>query len=156
MSEANGGINRRVRAILLSRGGCLLLVKRVRPGGEPYYVTPGGGVEATDRSAEDAVRREVREEIGAEVALVGEALRLQHSTEGRTTHETYFVCRLQHIDLGAKRGPEFDDEARGQYFLEELPLMPSVLTELPIRPDELKTYLMSHYSDLFALASAVC
>ena len=56
---------RSARAILLD-GDDLLLIKRTRPGQEPYWVSIGGGVEPEDATLEDAVRREVLEEIGAD------------------------------------------------------------------------------------------
>ncbi|WP_344592276.1 NUDIX domain-containing protein [Actinomadura vinacea] len=38
----------RVRALLLTSTGTLLLIKRTKPGQTPYWVLPGGGVEADD------------------------------------------------------------------------------------------------------------
>jgi ADP-ribose pyrophosphatase YjhB (NUDIX family) len=36
----------RVRALLVTPGHDLLAIKRMRPGQAPYWVLPGGGVEA--------------------------------------------------------------------------------------------------------------
>ena len=44
----------------------LILIKRTKPGKEPYWITPGGGVEPdVDRTVVDALHREVAEELGA-------------------------------------------------------------------------------------------
>ena len=40
-----------------------------KPYGE-YYVFPGGGLEETDASLEDGVRREIKEEFGIEVRVI--------------------------------------------------------------------------------------
>jgi 8-oxo-dGTP pyrophosphatase MutT (NUDIX family) len=47
-------MRRSARAILLD-GPDLLLIKRTRPGEEPYWVTIGGGVEPEDATLEEAV-----------------------------------------------------------------------------------------------------
>lgn len=60
-------IKRNARAILLD-GDELVLIKRTKPGREPYWVTVGGGVEADDASIEDALHREVFEELGGELS----------------------------------------------------------------------------------------
>jgi 8-oxo-dGTP pyrophosphatase MutT (NUDIX family) len=57
-----------VRAqVVLLRGDCVLLARHVRAEG-PYWVLPGGSVEAGE-TPEDAAVREVREETGLDVEL---------------------------------------------------------------------------------------
>jgi 8-oxo-dGTP pyrophosphatase MutT (NUDIX family) len=56
-------VKRSARVILLD-GDELVLIKRTKPGREPYWVTVGGGVEADDESIEAALQREVFEELG--------------------------------------------------------------------------------------------
>jgi 8-oxo-dGTP pyrophosphatase MutT (NUDIX family) len=51
----------RVRALLITPDGGLLTIRRVRPGQDPYWVLPGGGVEDGE-TAEAAALRELREE----------------------------------------------------------------------------------------------
>ena len=57
-------LRKRATAVIL-KDGKILLIKRVKPGQE-YYTFPGGGVEAGE-SFEDAVRREVKEELCLDV-----------------------------------------------------------------------------------------
>ena len=54
----------RVRALLVTPDHDLLTIKRIRPGRDPYWVLPGGGVEAGE-DLETALARELREEIAA-------------------------------------------------------------------------------------------
>ena len=54
----------RVRALLVTPDHDLLTIKRIRPGQAPYWVLPGGGVEAGE-DLETALARELREEIAA-------------------------------------------------------------------------------------------
>jgi 8-oxo-dGTP pyrophosphatase MutT (NUDIX family) len=60
----------RVRALLATRDGDLLLIRRERPGVAVYWVAPGGHVEPGDGSLENALRREIREELAATVDIV--------------------------------------------------------------------------------------
>lgn len=45
-----------------------MLIKRTKPGQEPYWTAPGGDVEDSDSSIEAALYRELSEELGAEAA----------------------------------------------------------------------------------------
>ena len=57
----------RVRALLITPVGDLLTVRRVSPGQDPYWVLPGGGVEAGE-DLESALARELHEEIAGRPA----------------------------------------------------------------------------------------
>ena len=54
----------RVRTLLVTSGHDLLAIKRIRPGQDPYWVMPGGGVESGE-DLETALAPELREEIAA-------------------------------------------------------------------------------------------
>jgi 8-oxo-dGTP pyrophosphatase MutT (NUDIX family) len=58
----------RVRALLTTPDGDLLTIQRVRPGQDPYWVLPGGGVEDGE-DQETALARELQEEIAATADL---------------------------------------------------------------------------------------
>ena len=49
----------RVRALLVTSGHYLLAVQQIRPGQDPYWVLPGGGVEAGE-DLETALARELQ------------------------------------------------------------------------------------------------
>jgi 8-oxo-dGTP pyrophosphatase MutT (NUDIX family) len=48
---------RSARAIAIDDEGRLVLIKRSKPGQEPYWTTAGGGVEDSDASIEAAMHR---------------------------------------------------------------------------------------------------
>ena len=57
-------VKRTARAVLLD-GDDLILIKRTKPGVDPYWLTPGGGVEPEDATVVEALHRELDEELGA-------------------------------------------------------------------------------------------
>lgn len=57
------------RALVLTKENKILFIKRIKIGQEPYYVTPGGGIEENENSLE-ALKRELLEETGSQVAEI--------------------------------------------------------------------------------------
>jgi 8-oxo-dGTP pyrophosphatase MutT (NUDIX family) len=76
------------------RDGAVLLVRCAMPGEPPFWVLPGGGREPGE-SDEEAVAREVREELGVAVA-VGRVLDdvPADPPDGTYTRWRTFACRL--------------------------------------------------------------
>lgn len=72
--RAGGTVAKRraARAIVTDDEARLVLIKRTKPGQQPYWTTPGGGVEDSDPSIEAALHRELHEELGAEVVGVSQ------------------------------------------------------------------------------------
>lgn len=151
----SGPINQRVRAILLTQHGTLLFIKRVKPGGTPYWVAPGGGVEAYDHHLVDALYRELCEELGATVEVLQTGFVLEHEKAGKNLEEHFFICRLVDYDLGLRNGPEFDDPTRGEYLPVEVPLEVEALLALNMKTVELQTWLIAHLDHLRWIAEAV-
>lgn len=60
----------RVRGLLITPGHEFLVIKRIRPGQDPYWVLPGGGVE-NGEELEIALARELHEEIAATADVRG-------------------------------------------------------------------------------------
>lgn len=133
-----------VRALLRDADGALVLIRRERAGRDPYWVTPGGGVESDDVSLEDALRRELREELGAEVTLGGIVGSWEH--DGVTTY--LFAATLVSMDLSRRHGPELDDPdpARGTYEVVRVPATREALEAINLVPEEVQTTL---YHTLF-------
>ncbi|MFF3542012.1 NUDIX domain-containing protein [Streptomyces platensis] len=127
-------MKQRVRAILITPDNTVLLMKRIRPGIDPYWVIVGGGVEDSDASREDALLREVREEIAGEAEIV----RLLHQLENPKGETEYFyLAHITHWNFDDKTGPEFQRDDRGEYLLDEIPLTTEALTEVNLLPEEI-------------------
>jgi ADP-ribose pyrophosphatase YjhB (NUDIX family) len=92
-------------------GGLLVdgwgLVNRpTKDGQPPYWTAPGGGVEPTDASVEEAMRRELHEEIGANVSAAQQVfLTSSPAGDAGVTVQYLFVCRLECLDVGVGPGP---------------------------------------------------
>ncbi|MEY9846113.1 ADP-ribose pyrophosphatase YjhB (NUDIX family) [Streptacidiphilus sp. BW17] len=136
-------IKRSARAILLD-GDHLVLIKRTRPGRDPYWVTVGGGVEEADASIEDALHREVYEELGGTIdgpQLV--YLITDHLADGISVQHI-FAARLASIDLDARTGTEFHRPERGGYEVVRVPFAPDAVRAVNLMPPQLAEYLIAN------------
>ncbi|MGE0830015.1 MAG: NUDIX domain-containing protein [Hyphomonadaceae bacterium] len=104
---------RAVRALLLTSEGEILLM-RIRPlyGRSRFWIAPGGGLEAGE-GAEDALRRELREELGLQDFEMGPLVWRRHHTftwgdRRISQHEEYYVVRVQRFE------PSMSDEEEAQ------------------------------------------
>ncbi|MFW5691541.1 MAG: NUDIX domain-containing protein [Chloroflexota bacterium] len=145
-------IIQRVRAILLTRGGRVLFIKRVKPGREPYWVAPGGGVEDHDESLQQTLARELMEELGATADVLRPAFVLNHEKAGKNLEEHFFLCRLNSLDLRLRSGPEFNNPERGLYLPDYVHLASDSLRQINIKTDELRIWLLHNLPALKRLA----
>ncbi|MFD7626553.1 NUDIX domain-containing protein [Streptomyces sp. NPDC059851] len=142
-------MKQRVRAVLITPKDTTLLMKRVRPGSDPYWVIVGGGVEETDATREDALLREVREEIAGDAEII----RLLHEMENaKGEKELFYLARVRTWNFANRTGPEFARDDRGEYILEEIPLTTEAITNLNLLPEEISTVLRDaiEHGDLLA------
>lgn len=138
-------INQRVRAILLTGDGSVLLIKRVKPDrSAPYWVAPGGGVEWTDYDLIAALERELYEELGAAATVLATAFVLEHEKAGKQLEEHFFVCLLHDFDLSKRYGPEFSDPTRGEFIPEFVPLDKAPLDDIRFKTPELRDWMRRH------------
>lgn len=86
------------RAIIFLEGK-ILLIHRKRDGKE-YWVTPGGGVEEGE-TLEEAVKREVREEIGIDVEVGREVLRVTNHVYDEDNEQHFFACTYVSGEIGS-------------------------------------------------------
>ncbi|MFK0297242.1 NUDIX domain-containing protein [Streptomyces sp. NPDC090442] len=131
-------MKQRVRAVLITPDNTMLLMKRIRPGIAPYWVIIGGGVEDSDTSREDALLREIREEIAGE-AQVECLLHQLENPKGET--EYFYLARIATWNFADRTGPEFQRDDRGEYVLEEIPLTAKAITEVNLLPQEISAVL---------------
>ncbi|MDP5309063.1 NUDIX domain-containing protein [Paracoccus spongiarum] len=104
-----------VRAIAWSPAG-LVLIRRDRPGIASYFVLPGGGVEPEDPTLEDALRRELNEEIGAAPERIRHLTTMDRRPEGLDKLEHFFECTIPLVGANFV-GDEARDQGRGEYQL---------------------------------------
>jgi ADP-ribose pyrophosphatase YjhB (NUDIX family) len=173
MADERPVVKRTARAILLDGGGTLstsaghadpdrppglglILIKRTKPGREPYWITPGGGVEPdVDRTVVDALHREVDEELGAKVTDVVPAFvdTVPHRTaqgEVGVKVQHFFVCRLASMDLSRRHGPEVD-EPDGRYEFVQVPFTREGIKSVDVVPPALSAYLDANIEGVLAL-----
>jgi len=141
----------RVRAVLVTPDHDLLTIKRIRPGQDPYWVLPGGGVEVGE-DLEGALARELSEEIAAAANVHGLLYVLQRGGE----RQYFYLARVHSwsTDPGDRTGPEFTDPARGEYSLQAIPLTAAALMAIDLKPRELAEFLAGQLGagvDLFDL-----
>jgi 8-oxo-dGTP pyrophosphatase MutT (NUDIX family) len=94
-----------VRAVLVDPAGAVLLMRVVEPGSrERWWLTPGGGIDG-DESPAAALCRELREEIGHEIAehQLGPAVwhrDVVFSWDHRPIHqhETYYLVETERFE----------------------------------------------------------
>ncbi|WP_322871309.1 NUDIX hydrolase [Streptomyces goshikiensis] len=127
---------RNARAILLD-GDELVLIKRTKPGRDPYWVTVGGGVEADDVTIEDALHREVFEELGGKLSRAELVHLITDSLENGLGVQHIFAARLDHMDIKARTGTEFDNPERGSYEIVRVPFTAKAIRQLNLMPPEL-------------------
>lgn len=141
----------RVRALPVTPDGRLLTIRRVRPGQDPYWVLPGGGVEDGE-TLEATLARELREEIAA-TASIHSLLHILSHDDG---HQYFYLTRLHTWSAQAadRTGPEFTDPTRGEYHLQLIPLTAEAVEAIDLKPDSLAQFLLAHLragTDLFTL-----
>jgi 8-oxo-dGTP diphosphatase len=137
----------RVRAIIL-QGNSLLLIHRVK-GERVYWVFPGGGVEMGE-SIQDAMAREVQEELGVKVS-VGDVFtehQLNAQSEEGEQREIFLFCNILSGELGSGTGPEFRQGTgyEGTYIFEWVRI--SDLTSLDVLPREVKEKFLREVAKL--------
>lgn len=138
-------VKRTARAVLLD-GDHLILIKRTKPGLDPYWVTPGGGVEPEDLTVVDALHREVHEELGAKVTDVVPCFvdTVEHIGEDESTTgvkvQHFFLCRLESMDPTQRHGPEIDQPCGG-YEIVRVPFTRVGIASVHLVPLSLRHYL---------------
>ncbi|MCG3044501.1 NUDIX domain-containing protein [Streptomyces sp. S1A] len=172
-ADARPVVKRTARAILLDDDE-MILIKRTKPGREPYWITPGGGVETGDATVVDALHRELDEELGAKVTDVvpafvdtvpydpaedaggGAAVVAPRAAEaadaagGAVKVQFFFVCRLASMDLSRRHGPEVE-EPRGEYEVVRVPFTRAGIASVEVVPPSLRTYLDANVEGVRAL-----
>lgn len=136
-------VKRSARAVLLD-GDELVLIKRTKPGREPYWVTVGGGVEADDESIEAALHREVFEELGGTVDRAELVYLITDELDGGIGIQHIFAAHLVSMDLAARTGSEFSQPGRGEYEVVRVPFSSAAVSELNLMPPKLAEFIAAN------------
>lgn len=146
---------RSARAILIDDRTQLVLIKRIKPGQEPYWTAPGGGVEDDDGSVEAALYRELAEELGAVVAGASQVFLFSSPSVSGIAIQHFFVARLISVDVAARSGPEFGDESRGGYDVDRVDLRGDDLASIDLKPAALKDFVLANRDALLAESARI-
>ncbi|MEV7465434.1 NUDIX domain-containing protein [Streptomyces kronopolitis] len=145
-------VRRSARAILLD-GDELILIKRIKPGREPYWVTVGGGVEDDDASVEAALRREVFEEVGGRLSRAELVHLVTDELDGGIGIQHIFAASLSSMDLSARTGTEFSKPERGSYEVVRVPFIAGAIRELNLMPTTLAAFIAANTEAVFSVLS---
>jgi ADP-ribose pyrophosphatase YjhB (NUDIX family) len=145
-------VRRSVRALLIDDDGRLVLIKRTKPGEDPYWTTPGGGVEADDPSLVAALTRELAEELGAEAAAFEQVFLATTPHADGVAVQHFFLCQLVALDEAGRHGPEFDDPSRGGYDIDRVAV--AEVGGVALKPDLLRDFIVANTEALLT-ANAV-
>lgn len=142
----------RVAGVIEMNGGYALMhrldVKKTENSNKPYgeyYVFAGGGVEDSDKSLEDAVKREILEEFGIEVEVKE---KLYYEKIDDDVDEYLFFCVYKSGEFGTGNGPEFSGDPnyidRGKY-------IPCIVSKEEIKkirliPEKFKEQLLKEFN----------
>jgi ADP-ribose pyrophosphatase YjhB (NUDIX family) len=122
----------RVRAIVLTPGGDLLVIKRTKPGMAPYWKFAGGHVEDSDASLEDGLRRELREELEAEATI----LRMVAAVDRENERQYFYLVTMDTWSKGDLTGA-------GSYEFQEIPVRAEEIERINLVPNEVAEFLVS-------------
>ena len=139
----------RVRAIVLTPNNTILTIKRTKPGTPPYWVLPGGHTDEGDSTLEDALRRELREELGGD-ATIQRLIEVIHKENER---QYFYLATMESWSFADRTGPEFLEPGRGTYELEEIPCNADAAAAIDLKPSEIATFIGNALSGAGGLAA---
>lgn len=136
-------MNKRVRAILIENG-MISLIKREKSG-QTYYVFPGGSVESGE-SLEQALRREIREELGIEIAIQKLFLEREFERNSIKQDEYFYLCKMTGGVLGTGNGPEYQigNNYEGTHKVVQFPLFE--IKNMDVFPLEVRDMILQNHT----------
>lgn len=132
-----------IRAILCNNLGQICLIHRIK-NGNAYWTTPGGGLEVGE-SHSDALKRELREEVGSEITAISPTPILSYPSE--TNIQYFYTCReiSRHTPTGDEYAKASADNVFEVQFIDQ-----SKLETLYIVPTEIKNQIIAAARKLIA------
>lgn len=133
---------------IIPYGEGLITIHRIKGVGDKiknYYTIPGGGREEGE-SIEEAVLREIQEELGIKIKLTDICYKLVASS--RTQY--FFVAKYMEGELGSGKGDEMintDYDKHGSYTVEIIPKEEIINKNL--LPAEIKEIILRDFDKIF-------
>lgn len=107
-----------------------------------YYVTPGGKIEENE-SHEEALRREIKEELGIEIEIKDLCLELD-DRDYNDSFQYFYNCNYKTGELGTGDGPEFTDKENYKGVFEIVLVDKKEISELNLVPEKIKEILVNN------------
>lgn len=107
-----------------------------------YYVTPGGKIEENE-SHEEALRREIKEELGIEIEIKGLCLELDDRNYN-DSFQYFYNCNYKSGELGTGDGPEFTDKENYKGVFEIVLVDKKEISKLNLVPEKIKEILVNN------------
>lgn len=107
-----------------------------------YYVTPGGKIEENE-SHEEALRREIKEELGIEIEIKDLCLELDDRNYN-DSFQYFYNCNYKAGELGTGDGPEFTDKENYKGVFEIVLVDKKEISKLNLVPEKIKEILVNN------------
>ena len=107
-----------------------------------YYVTPGGKIEENE-SHEEALRREIKEELGIEIEIKDLCLELD-DRDYNDSFQYFYNCNYKAGELGTGDGPEFTDKENYKGVFEIVLVDKKEISNLNLVPEKIKEILVNN------------
>lgn len=107
-----------------------------------YYVTPGGKIEENE-SHEEALRREIKEELGIEIDIKDLCLELD-DRDYNDSFQYFYNCNYKGGELGTGDGPEFTDKENYKGVFEIVLVDKKEISKLNLVPEKIKEILVNN------------
>lgn len=107
-----------------------------------YYVTPGGKIEENE-SHEEALRREIKEELGIEIEIKDLFLELD-DRDYNDSFQYFYNCNYKAGELGTGDGPEFTDKENYKGVFEIVLIDKKEISKLNLVPEKIKEILVNN------------
>lgn len=107
-----------------------------------YYVIPGGKIEENE-SHEEALRREIKEELGIEIEIKDLCLELD-DRDYNDSFQYFYNCNYKAGELGTGDGPEFTDKENYKGVFEIVLVDKKEISKLNLVPEKIKEILVNN------------
>ena len=107
-----------------------------------YYVTPGGKIEENE-SHEEALSREIKEELGIEIEIKDLCLELD-DRDYNDSFQYFYNCNYKAGELGTGDGPEFTDKENYKGVFEIVLVDKKEIPKLNLVPEKIKEILVNN------------